>query len=143
MLSSPWKISFGTSPVVILDFGERLLEEIDWGGARVGEVVNLVDGAAPFIRDAKNVSYKIKFSVQRDSGSDIDSRTAMLDGLIAFAGRTAAILKVQAAGIATFPYWQFSRCLITANNFKGLTYGLGRNLTTYEITAAGLAKVAS
>lgn len=144
MISSPWKLSFGTSsPVVILDYAEKLEDEIDWGGTRQAEVINLVDSAAPFLRDAKNLVYKIRFTVQRDSGTDIQSRTAMLDGLITWAGKTRDILKVQAYGIATFPYWQFSGAIVTATTFKGRTVGLGRNYTTYEITATGLSKVAS
>ena len=141
MISSPWKITCGST--VILDYGERLDDEIDWGGSRVSEVVNLIDADTPFIRDAKNKTFTIKFQVQRDSGSDAASATAMLDGLIAWGGLTTAILKVQRQGITTFPYWQFARCLITATNAKGRAVGLGLNLTTYQITAAGLTKVSS
>jgi hypothetical protein len=143
MLSSPWKLSYGATPLVILDFGERLDDEIDWGGQRQAEVISLVDSSAPFLRDSKNLTYRIRFTVQRDSGTDVQSRTAMLDGLIAWAGKTPDVLKVQAAGIATFPYWQFSRAIWTAHSAKGRTVGLGLNLTTYEITATGLAKVSS
>lgn len=129
-------------PVVLLAAGERLDDEIEWGGAKVAEVVPLVASANPFLRENGNASYQISFRVQRNRTTDAVSRASILDDLIEWGTMTAAVLKVEAAGVPT-EYWEFSKCSVTARNTRGRTVGLGLRTVAVNILAVGLSRVTS
>lgn len=142
MIASPWKITLApaSSPLVLLDYGDRVNDEIDWGLAKMVEVIPLTRSASPVIQNLDNRSYQIAFEVQRSHSTDAALAAAVLDDLIAWGARDVAVLKIERAGITTH-YWQMSQAAITAMNGKSRTVGKFLRTTKVQITAAGLSKI--
>lgn len=142
MLASPWKITLSpaSSPLVLLDFGERVDDEINWGLGKLIEVIPLTRSDTPLLQDLKNRSYQFGYEVQRSQSTDALNAAAILDELIAWGARDIAELKIERAGITTH-YWQFTQATVTAINGKGRTVGNFLRTTKVQITAAGLVKI--
>ena len=141
MIASPWKITLSpaSSPLVLLDFGERVNDEIEWGISKINEVIALTRSAAPLLQNLDNRSYQIAFEIQRSQTTDLLNAAAILDELIAWGARDIAELKIERSGI-TAHYWKFTQAVVTAINGKGRTVGNFLRTTKVQITAAGLVK---
>lgn len=142
MIASPWKITLSpaSSPVVLLDYGERVDDEIRWGVSKITEVIPLTRSAAPLLQNLDNRSYQFAFQVQRSQTTDALNAAALLDELIAWGARDIAVLKIERQGI-TAHYWQFAQASVTAIDSTGRTVGKFLRTTQVQITAAGLSKI--
>lgn len=142
MIASTWKITLSpaSSPLVLLDFGDRVDDEIDWGLSKIVEVVPLTRSASPLLQNLDNRSYQISFEVQRTHSTDAALAAAVLDDLIAWGARDVAELKIERAGI-TSHYWKMTQAALTAMNGKSRTVGNFLRTTKVSITAAGLVKI--
>ncbi len=142
MIASPWKITLSpaSSPLVLLDYNNRVNDEIEWGLSKIVEVIPLTRSAAPLIQNLDNRSYQIAFEVQRSHSTDAELAAAVLDDLIAWGARDVAELKIERAGITTH-YWKMTQAALTAMNGKGRTIGNFLRTTKVQITAAGLVKI--
>lgn len=142
MIASPWKITLSpaSSPLVVLDYGERLEDELDYGLSKMVEVIPLTRSAAPLLQNLDNRSYQISFEIQRKQTTDALNAAAVLDELIAWGARDVAELKIERSGITTH-YWKMTQAAITTMNGKGRTVGNFLRTTQVSITAAGLVKI--
>lgn len=142
MIASPWKITLSpaASPLVLLDYGERLADEISYGLTKLIEVIPLTRSAAPLIQDLGNRSYQFSFEIQRKQTTDALNAAAVLDELIAWGAYDVAELKIERSGITTH-YWKMIQAAITTMDGKGRTVGNFLRTTKVSITAADLVKI--
>ena len=142
MIASPWKITLSpaASPLVMLDFSDRVNDEIDWGLSKIVEVIPLTRSAAPLLQNQDNRSYQFGYEVQRTHSTDAELAAGILDDLIAWGARDVAELKIERAGLTTH-YWKMTQAAITAINGKSRTVGKFLRTTKVQITAAGLVKI--
>lgn len=139
---SEWKLTFDPAgtPLVLLDLTSELDGDVDWGMDRVFSLTPLVRGAAPILRDGKNVSASIRFTVFSDTTTDAASRSAMLAAMIVALTPGTKPLQVEALGV-TDRYWTFATALVTSiKPARGVIVPPGRRATTYNITAVSLSE---
>jgi len=120
MISSCYKLTYDPAgtPVVILDYGDRIGDELEYALAKTVEVISLVDAAAPFIRVGKNAA--TSFSIMRavDSPTDHEARAAILNSIVDAQTATKKPLKIEVLGYTDGRYWQFANATITTHKAK-------------------------
>jgi hypothetical protein len=149
-VASRWKITYdpsGGNPLTLLWPGQLLESEIPWQVDHPVEVVNLVDGAAPFIRPIGNALYTLNFTTIDIWESDKRSRTELLAWLEYWGllGRKPLRIEIyDQYGATSFPYWQFNDCYVTSfTPVRTIEQGRTRLAKTYNIVASGLTRVTS
>lgn len=140
MISSCWKLTYDPSgsATVLVDYGDRIDTELDFGLEKSVEVVSLVDAAAPFIRVGKNAV--VNFSVTRfiDATDDKTARAAVLDALITAQTASKKPLKIEVYGY-TDRSWAFASATIkSAKPRRHLESASARRAQTWDIVATGL-----
>lgn len=140
---SNWKLTFDPAgtPRVLLDFGQKMVQELRWPVRRGLEVVDIAEAAAPFLRVTGNAVVALSFEVFADEATDALSRRALLEGLIAVAALGKRPLRVEIAGISG-TYWQFANAAISEHEpARHLTAPTARASLKYNIQATGLTRV--
>ena len=76
---SNWKLTFDPAgtPRVLLDFGQKMVQELRWPVRRGLEVVDIAEAAAPFLRVTGNAVVALSFEVFADEATDALSRRAL------------------------------------------------------------------
>ena len=140
---SAWKLTLSpsSSPLVLLDFGDAIEDEPEFGVSRLADVVPLVRSASPKIVDNSNLSYR--FSVQRwlAVSTDAAARVAVLQSLGTAVARAPQVLRIDISGHST-AYWQFANAVVTATTGRRKISALPRHRIAIEILATGLTEVA-
>ena len=143
MIVSNWKFTYDPTgtPLVLLDYGTLLADEIVWSIQRGMEVVDLVDAAYPFLRAKGNSLVTINFKVSKEETTDQLARIAMLDSLVAVNLLTKKPLKVQVYGVSAGTYWTFADAYISAHETTPDRDSTASSLIKkYTITATGLSR---
>ena len=142
MLKSNWQLTFspGSSPWVLVSYGDRLDEELQPVGTGLLENTPILESPDPFLRDGFNFSYQFSFTVHQKLATDALARAAMLDQLILFATLGVAPLKLQLYG-TTATHYEYAQAKITSMTPGIRPVGLGWRSLRFEITAAGLYAV--
>ena len=141
MISSCYKLTYDTS-TVILDYGDKIDAEPEFGLEKSVEVISLIDAAAPFIRVGKNAV--VSFSITRalDAATDKEARAAILASLITASTATKKALKIEVYGY-TDRSWSFANATIRAHKPRRyLDSPAARWVQTYDIVATGLTYTA-
>ncbi len=142
MISSCYKLTYDPAgtPVVLLDYGDRIEAEPELLLAKTVEVIPLVDAAAPFLRVARNAV--VTFTVGRalDAATDKDARAAVLSALVMAQAANKKPLRVELLGYSD-RYWQFANATITAHRIKRyLETPKARWVQSLDIVATGLTQ---
>jgi hypothetical protein len=143
MTTSSWKLTYdytGT-PVVLLNYGEKLEDELRIDGQRVVAVVPLVRSASPALRNQGNAALRLSYARLLDSATDAAARQAMMTALITALAADPKPLKIEAAGV-TDRYWACAAAIVTAvAPRKYLGSPKPRRVDAVEITAVTLTEV--
>ena len=144
MISSCYKLTYDPAgaATVILDYGDRIADELEPELSKLVEIVPLIDAPAPFIRIGKNASTTLTIVRATDAPSDKEARAAILDSIIAAQTATKKPLKIEVYGY-TDRYWQFAAASITNHKPKRvLETSAARWQRTSVIVATGLTYTA-
>lgn len=143
-VSSNWKFTFdpaGVSPVVLLAYGDLTEGEVRFPYRRSLEVIDITEGAAPFLRLNGNAAVTIEFERYTIETDDKTARQAIMDSLLAIDALGKKPLRVEISGI-TDRYWQFANAVIHIHEpSRWLESARARVCKRYTITATGLAEV--
>jgi len=141
-VSSNWKLTFdpfGASPVVLLNFGDYTEDELTFPFRRRLEVIDITEGAAPFLRLSGNAACSIEFQRYHAESTDSAARSAMLGAIIETEAIGKKPLKVEVSGI-TDRFWLFSEAVVSnLEPSRWLETALPRVSRRYGITATGLS----
>ncbi len=140
---SNWKITFDPAgaATVLVDIGDKLASEVVFRASRGAELIDLVDSAAPFLRDQKNASATITIQHFKDSASDALARQSLMEGMISVLSPGKKPLKVEAKGV-TDRYWLFTECIIRSfSPDRYMEAPVARLLKGYDIVAVKLTQV--
>ena len=120
MISSNFKLTYDPAgaATVILDYGDRIGDELEFALAKSVETVQLIDAAAPFLRVAQNAVTTFSIVRATDKPTDKEARAAMLDSLIAAQAASKKPLKIEVNGYTDGRYWQFATATVTAHKPK-------------------------
>jgi hypothetical protein len=139
---SNWKLTLDPAgtPLVLVNYGDKLVDEISLGAERLATLTPLVRSAAPHMEDEQNVSATITFDRYDDSDTDANVRKALLQSLLTSLTLDKKPLKIEVQGI-TDRYWTFAEALVSSYR-PGRYVGSGkpRRLTGYQILAIGLSE---
>lgn len=141
MTTSNWKITWDPAgtPLVLVDFGQKLLSEPVFSLAQGEEPVTLVDSAAPFLRPCGNAVVNITLETAADAASDALARAAIMRAIIATA-TSRKPLRVEASGYTT-GYWQFAAAVVTSlAPQRHMETPAARHTAAWQITATGLTE---
>ena len=113
MIASDWKLTLdpGSTPLVLLDYGQMLDRELAFSGQRGVRVTPLVRSAAPHLQDGKNVSVTLSFRVHLSAASWALARAAAMATALAALAKAKAPLRVATTGISG--YTQYAECLVS------------------------------
>ena len=145
-LKSNWKLTHDPTgtPVVILDYGDWLADELEIDLRRLAEVIELAESVEPHLRDRGNVSGSLRFTlVAEEEGdtADADARAASLDALLDAMARGKAPLRLDALGKED-AYYLFSQAICISSAPAMLRHpALARWQQRVEITVAGMSKI--
>jgi hypothetical protein len=143
LIISNWKLTFDPSgtPLVLLDYGDWLREELFPDMTKPAEVVNLAEASAPFIRDLGNRTFRVAFTVVEDAADDKTMRRTIMESLATVGPLARKVLKVQVNGI-TDRYWKFANAFVTEHTPKPVVTSAGARLEKrYSITATDFSQV--
>lgn len=141
MTKSLWKLTLDPSvtPLVILDTGDALDDELRFSLVKGLEVVELENSAAPFLRNRRNAVYQIEFARRIIAASDVAARAAVMDWQITLADYGKKPLKCEFTG--ENDYWTFANAFLTrAVTTRKITDKNPAYLLSISITATGLTK---
>jgi hypothetical protein len=141
MTKSLWKLTFDPSgtPLVILDQGDALDDELRFSLVKGLEVVELENSAAPFLRSRRNSVFNIEFERRIIAASDAAARSALLDWQISLADYGKKALKCEFTG--ENDYWTFANAFLTrAITYRKITDKNPAYILSVGITAASLTK---
>lgn len=113
-VESKWKLTldpYGT-PKVLLNFGDRIEDEISFPAKLGLEVVELTDSADPFLRPSGNNVVNLSWEVWQDEDTDANARQHVLNSLLAVLNYTRKPLRIEVYTI-TDRYWEFANAFIT------------------------------
>ena len=142
MISSNWKLTYNPAgtPLVILNFGDKLDDELRFGFATGVDVVPLVDSFVPFLRATGNGVFQISFRRLLSQSSDKLARGAVLDWLLDNDALTKAPLKIEIQS-GTYATYQFTSAVITQHETQRILDSPEcRYAVDFQITAAGLTR---
>ena len=119
MISSCYKLTYDPAgtPVVLLNYGEKIEAELEFPLEKSVEVVQLVDAPAPFIRVAKNAVANFSVARALDAASDKEARAAVLAALVLSQSATKKPLKIEVLGY-TDRYWTFANATIKSHRVR-------------------------
>lgn len=143
-VTSKWKLTLDPdgTPIVLVAIGDKLEDEIDFGGSREAGVTPKVRSAAPHLHDGMNVVADIAFARYLDTATDAERRTAIMRDMLSALSLGKKPLKIEADGVWD-KYWQFAEALVTTHRPRPyLSSPTSRRLTVYQITAISLSEVA-
>lgn len=141
LIHSLHKLTFSpaTSPLVILDYGQFIDQELAFSLAKAVEVINPVDATDAFIRDGKSSVWKAQIKTYSTESLDLDARVAAMQSHISIAALGKKPLRVQIQGHSGH-YWQFADCMITGHTpVRELLRSKVRWSRTWDIVASGLS----
>lgn len=140
-ISSNWKLTFdpfGSSPIVLLNFGDDIEGEIRFPYRRGLEVVEITEAAVPFLRLKGNSFLEFSFEVYGVETTDALARQAIMQSLMDVEPLGKAPLKVEVFGI-TDRFWLFTSAVINElDPGRFLETAKPRLSKRYAVTAAGL-----
>jgi hypothetical protein len=139
---SNWKLTFdpGGTPIVLLDIGERLAEEVQWSSKRGSETIPLVDGPAPFLRDGKNVVTTISFEkTAAENAPRADTLKGVIRAMMAHSSLSKAPLRIEAEGVEDC-YWQAAAATVPDLTSKLVAIRSGQGVR-YTIHLTGITEV--
>ena len=144
MILSPWKLTFdpGGTPIVLLDFGQRLAGDIAWASRRGSEVIPLLDSDAPFLRDGKNLSLQISYQVLAEKASVPDMLKGVMRGITGHQALGKKPLKIEAEGVVE-AYWLAPAAMVPDLTGSLPANGTIGNFKSHAVIMAGLAEVAT
>lgn len=140
---SSWKLTWDPSgtPVVLVDIGDRMVAEIPWPSDRGGEVVELPDAAAPFLRDSGNRVITISYErIEPGSGSHASVCKAIMARLIQHGTLDKKPVKIEAAGVADV-YWLAAAALAPRIEPGIRVSGRSEFATRYTLILTGITAV--
>jgi hypothetical protein len=140
---SNWKLTLDPAgtPLVLINIGDKLEEELSIGLSRLIDVIPLVRGTAPLIRNRGNAVTQLSYAIYQDAASDAVSRQDLLTSLITSLSADPKPLKVEISTI-TDRYWQFASAIISdVTPLRYIPAKNPRRLTRYSITATSLSQV--
>lgn len=136
MIKSNWKITFdhaGAVPLVLLDFGDKIENELPYEWRHGVEVVDLAAASQPFIRGSGNATTRLQFTVYRSALDDESARAAVLNAvrspLVPLLKKRA--LKIEAAGENGLS-WTYPAAMIESLRAERST----RNVAEYVISVS-------
>ena len=139
-ISSNWKITFDPdgSPVVLVNVGDIMDGELRFPMKRGLEVVEILEGEAPFLRPTRNIATTLDISVEEVAATDADARVALMGSLTSVENLGKKPLKIEVSGI-TDRHWEFSNSYIeNVDSVRLVESAKPRIIKTYQITATGL-----
>ena len=139
LLSSLYKVTFSpsSSPLVLVNYGDYIDQELAMVLDRAFEVIDPVDDADVFIRDGKSARYEFSFRVYKAETLDLTARVAAMNSLITVAGLGKKSLRIELQGHSGH-YWQFASCGIKRYApVKVQSYGKARWSKQYDVVASG------
>lgn len=142
-ITSNWRLTIdpAVTPVVILDYADKMPAEPDFGKSEAAIVEDLVRSDTPFLDTARNRVHSITFARLLDSATDALSRQAMMLELLAASAEDPKPLKLEISGI-TDRHWLFSGCVVTElKPGRYLFSAKPRRMVSYQITAVGMSQV--
>lgn len=142
MITSNWKMTYNPAgtPLVILDFQDKIEEEPRFGFATGVDVVPLVDSDVPFLRATGNGVFEISFRRLLSQASDKLARGAALDWLLDNDTLDKAPLKIEILD-GTYATYQFAAAVISRHETQRIISSpLCRYALDFQITAAGLTR---
>jgi hypothetical protein len=141
MTQSFWKLTLDPSgtPLVILNIGDLLDNELKFTLQKGMEVINLEDSSAPFLRSRRNAVYQIEFERRILAASVEDARSEVLGWPISLSDYGKKPLKCEFSG--ENDYWTFANAFITSATTH---YKIGNRdpalMLNVSITAASLTR---
>lgn len=139
---SNWKLTLDPAgtPLVLVNYGDKLVDEVSFSWTRGVGVESLVRSAAPHMEDEQNVSATITFDRYDDSDTDANVRKALMQSLLTALTLAKKPLRIEVQGIAD-RYWTCAEALVSSYR-PGRYVGSGkpRRLTGYQILATGLSE---
>lgn len=145
LVQSNWKLTLDPSgtPKVLLNFGDKIDEELSFPLKLGLEVVDLTDSPAPFLRPTKNNTVEISWTVYSDQATDKDSRVEVMNSLIAVMAYTRKPLRIEVSGHSA-GYWQFANAFIKEfEPRRHLNSPIARAAKIYSATCTGLTYTAT
>lgn len=139
LLYSLYKVTFspGSSPLVLINYGDYIDQELAVVLDRAFEVIDPVDATDVFIRDGKTAKYEFSFKVYKTESLDLTARVAALQSLITVAALGKKPLKIELQGHSGH-YWQFASCGIKRHvPVKVQSQGRVRWSRQYDVVASG------
>ena len=145
LVQSKWKLTLDPAgtPKVLLNFGDKIDQELTFPLKLGLEVVDLVDSQDPFLRPSGNNKVEMSWTVYSDEDTDVESRVAVMNSLIAVMAYTRKPLRIEIDGF-TDGYWQFANAFV--NEFepsRHLQSPKARAAKIYNATCTGLTYTAT
>lgn len=138
---SLWKLTLDPAgtPLVILDTGDALGDELRFSVNKGLEVVDLENSDSPFLRPRKNAVWQLEFERRIIAATDIAARAALLDWQIALGSYGKKALKCEYTG--ENDYWTFANAFLTnARTWRKVEDKSPAYVLGVSITATGLTK---
>jgi hypothetical protein len=144
-IRSAWKFTLDPdgTPVVILDFGDRIASEPEFNTRRGHELIEILQSDAPFLRDLRNLSGTVR--IHRIAGpgeTDAAARTAILDAAAAVLSKGKTTLRIDVQGNTTH-HWLATQAMLIAATGTIKIHIATRRDNTVDIVFAGLSKIAN
>ena len=139
-VKSLYKLTFSpaSSPVVLLDFGQWVSEELVIDLDKAVELVPLADAKDVFIRDALTSVWNFSIKTYTTEALDLDARVAAMQSQIAVSALGKKPLKLEINGYAGHS-WQWASCAITKHRpVRVLQSAVARWERQFDIVATGL-----
>ena len=140
MISSCYKLTYDPAgtPVVLLNYGDKIEAELEFPLEKSVEVVQLVDSAAPFVRVSKNAVVNVSLGRALDAASDKEARAAVLAALILAQTATKKPLKIEVLGYSD-RYWTFANATLKSSKVRRyLNTPQARWVQTFDFICTGL-----
>ena len=140
---SSWKLTWDPdgTPVVLLDIGDRIAAEVPWPSERGAEVVDVVDAAAPFLRDSGNQAISISYErIEAGTGSHASVCKAIMARLIQHGTLAKKPVKIEATGVAEV-HWMAEAALAPRMEPGIRVSGRSEYATRYTLILAGITAV--
>lgn len=142
MITSNWRMTYDPAgtPLVILDFQDKIDEEPRFGFQTGVDVVPLLASDLPLLRATGNGVFDISFRRLLSQSSDTLAREEVLEWLVNNAARGKAPLQIEILD-GTYATYQFSAAVIVQHETQRIiTSPFCRYAISFQITAAGLTR---
>jgi hypothetical protein len=128
---SMWRFTLGGS--VLLDYGHKLVAEVQFTGSGLVTPVPLIRADQPLLRQGKNVAVQISWESYQDYESDAAARLALLNGLVSrfLAAPASLVIEISGGSSKTFE----KSLLVSASPRRHMQGRFCRIITAYQLTA--------